>query len=151
MHKKIKKRGAARCTVLTLGRGWVGNQIEQAEEALKLHRGTGRLWAVLVQLRQPDGQRAQLEVLERALREVPKSGEVWCEAARVALAVNSCFFDLELARTYLEVCVWLVVGCRGHKPRQHILFSDLTPSARCLSCTSLLFSLHRSTGTHLSS
>lgn len=63
-----------------------------------------------MQLRQPDGQRAQLEVLERALREVPKSGEVWCEAARVALAVNSCFFDLELARTYLEVCVcWLLV------------------------------------------
>jgi hypothetical protein len=40
-----------------------------------------RLWAILVQLRYIDGDAEQLNVLKQALREVPKSGEVWCEVS----------------------------------------------------------------------
>jgi Tfp pilus assembly protein PilF len=32
---------------------------------------------VLIQLKQAEGDEAQLEVFRRALQEVPKSGEVW--------------------------------------------------------------------------
>lgn len=92
--------------------------IVEAKEALKIHSGTGRLWAVLIQLQQgkdgrDQGIRSQLkvcaksfrsrfspfsssppfsyrnvQVFRRALREVPKSGEVWCEGARIALNNN---------------------------------------------------------------
>lgn len=40
-----------------------------------------RLWAILVQLRYMDGDVEQVTVLRQALREVPKSGEVWCEVS----------------------------------------------------------------------
>ena len=40
-----------------------------------------RLWAILVQLRYIHGDQEQLNVLKQALREVPKSGEVWCEVS----------------------------------------------------------------------
>lgn len=76
--------------------------IEQAEHALTMHTGTGRLWAVLMQLRQADGDRAKLHVFERALQRVPKSGEVWCEGARIAMNVHSKYFDLHAATQYLN-------------------------------------------------
>eukprot|EP01102_Stenamoeba_stenopodia_P016364 TRINITY_DN5718_c0_g3_i1.p1 TRINITY_DN5718_c0_g3~~TRINITY_DN5718_c0_g3_i1.p1 ORF type:complete len:1434 (-),score=333.17 TRINITY_DN5718_c0_g3_i1:126-4427(-) len=59
--------------------------IKEAQEALEVHRGTGRLWAVLIQLKQIEGEEQQLSVFQEALNEVPKSGEVWCEGARIAL------------------------------------------------------------------
>jgi hypothetical protein len=37
---------------------------------------SGRLWASLVQLRHEDGEWHQVQVLKRALKAVPKSGEV---------------------------------------------------------------------------
>jgi len=50
--------------------------IQAATDALKIHSGTGRLWAVLIQLKQPEGEQAQMDVFRAALKEVPKSGEV---------------------------------------------------------------------------
>lgn len=76
--------------------------IEIAQLALKVHNGTGRLWAVLVQLSQIDGDEVQTRVLRDALKEVPKSGEVWCEGARIHLNPFSPTFDLVKAKRYLS-------------------------------------------------
>lgn len=43
---------------------------EQAERALAVHSGTGRLWAMLIQLKQSEGEQIQLEMFHAALREV---------------------------------------------------------------------------------
>ena len=72
-----------------------------AKNALKLHSGTGRLWASLVQLCYFDGgENAQYVSLKRALRTVPKSGEVWCEGGRIHLNPFSSTFDLDEARRH---------------------------------------------------
>lgn len=82
-----------------------GRAVEEARSALKIHTGTGRLWAILVQLRFLDGDGEQLSVLRQALREVPKSGEVWCEGARIHLSPLSRNFDLDLAEKYLDFAI----------------------------------------------
>jgi len=76
--------------------------LELAELGLKLHSGTGRLWASLVQLRHYDeGERSQFDTLKLALNAVPKSGEVWCEGARIHLNPFSRTFDPNAARRHL--------------------------------------------------
>ena len=65
------------------------NAITEAKEALKIHSGTGRLWAILIQLKQYETPEKQISVFKRALNEVPKSGEVWCEGARIALQLGN--------------------------------------------------------------
>ncbi|CAM9403980.1 unnamed protein product, partial [Ectocarpus sp. 12 AP-2014] len=77
----------------------------EAQEALRVHSGAGRLWAVLVQLKQRDSDQAQQASLKQALKEVPKSGEVWCEGARIHLNPLSKAFDLETAGKYLGFAV----------------------------------------------
>lgn len=73
-----------------------------ASRALEAHHGTGRLWAVLVQLNQhTGGEQAQYAALRQALNAVPKSGEVWCEGARIHLNPFSDLFDLDRARRHL--------------------------------------------------
>lgn len=76
--------------------------IELAQEGLTAHPGTGRLWAALVQLRDKDGEDIQMNALKRALTSVPKSGEVWCEAARLFLNPMSSAFDLDTAANHLD-------------------------------------------------
>lgn len=51
--------------------------LRQVEEALLVHTGTGRLWALYIQLNQLNGFQAQMAAFRKALHEVPKSGEVW--------------------------------------------------------------------------
>ena len=76
---------------------------EIALNGLELHTGSGRLWATLVQLGQyVQGDEIQISALERALSAVPKSGEVWCEGARIHLNPFSCTFDLHRSRRYLH-------------------------------------------------
>lgn len=75
--------------------------IQEAQEALEVHRGTGRLWAVLIQLKQIEGEEQQLLVFQEALNEVPKSGEVWCEGARIALNKN----NFTEARKFLDFAI----------------------------------------------
>jgi len=65
--------------------GHTDEALLQAKEALKVHGGTGRLWALMVHLMQGRGLSAQRRLFKVALHEVPKSGEVWCEGARMAL------------------------------------------------------------------
>ena len=138
-----------------------------AEEALKVHAGTGRIWATLVQLchrlegvmpetsdppssssdllsttppaaaataaadddvdtdqlrqvhalfrRPPDDEErrdrdfllpSKEAVLLRALREVPKSGEVWCEGARCRMnPLSPAAFDLGGTQKYLSFAI----------------------------------------------
>eukprot|EP00475_Leptophrys_vorax_P007313 TRINITY_DN1462_c0_g1_i1.p1 TRINITY_DN1462_c0_g1~~TRINITY_DN1462_c0_g1_i1.p1 ORF type:complete len:711 (+),score=160.98 TRINITY_DN1462_c0_g1_i1:193-2325(+) len=79
--------------------------LSAAQQALEIHSGTGRLWAVLIQLKQLEGQEEQLRVFKQAYQEVPKSGEVWCEGARIHLDPTSTHFCLTTARRYLEFAV----------------------------------------------
>lgn len=72
-----------------------------AQNALSIHRGTGRLWAALIQLRHEDGEMSQMRVLKLALKSVPKSGEVWCEGARISLNPFCPTFDLQAASRHL--------------------------------------------------
>lgn len=79
--------------------------ILEANEALEIHRGTGRLWAVLIQLNMIDGPKEQMKVFNQALKVVPKSGEVWCEGARIRLNPLSKLFNLDEARRYLNYAI----------------------------------------------
>mmetsp|Transcript_34411 Transcript_34411/g.89051 ORF Transcript_34411/g.89051 Transcript_34411/m.89051 type:complete len:972 (-) Transcript_34411:547-3462(-) len=71
-------------------------------EATSLHPGTGRLWALLIQCVAPS---QKLSTFKQALREVPKSGEVWCEGARLYMDPLLPYFDLETAERYLKYAV----------------------------------------------
>jgi tetratricopeptide (TPR) repeat protein len=76
--------------------------LEIVTVALEIHQGTGRLWATLIQLCQiRGGDQAQIFALQRALNAVPKSGEVWCEGARIHLNPFSDTFDVSRARRHL--------------------------------------------------
>jgi len=79
--------------------------IQAATDALKIHSGTGRLWAVLIQLKQPEGEQAQMDVFRAALKEVPKSGEVWAEGARLMMNPLSLLFHLPTARKYINFAI----------------------------------------------
>lgn len=92
--------------LLEMRAGEYERAIEEAKKALKIHRGTGRLWAVLIQLKGClEGPGAQLKVFREALDEVPKSGEVWCEGARIRLNPLTNKFNLEKARRYLDFAI----------------------------------------------
>jgi len=79
--------------------------LREARKALDVHRGTGRLWAVLIQLEHSNGVERQLAVFQQALLEVPKSGEVWCEGARICLNPYSSCFNLAAAKNFLEFAI----------------------------------------------
>jgi tetratricopeptide (TPR) repeat protein len=91
--------------LLEMRAGEFDRAIEEAQSALQIHRRTGRLWAVLIQLMHIKGEDKQLKVLKEAIQEVPKSGEVWCEGARIRLNPLSSEFDLEKAKHHLEFAI----------------------------------------------
>ncbi len=72
-------------TCLEMRQGNHADAIKHVEEGLKEHPGTGRLWALFIQLKEAGGLSEQHKLFKQALHEVPKSGEVWCEGARIAL------------------------------------------------------------------
>ena len=49
----------------------IGRALRQARKALDVHRGTGRLWAVLIQLEQQHGVEQQLRVFQQARNPSP--------------------------------------------------------------------------------
>ena len=68
------------------------------KEALEIHKSTGRLWALYVQIEEESKQAERLKV---ALLNAPKSGEIWVEAARIAMNPLSPYFNLKNAEFYL--------------------------------------------------
>jgi len=82
---------------------------ETAQCALELHPATGRLWSALVALQHcgEGGARAGMVSFRKATQEVAKSGEVWCEGARIFLNPLGEFFDLGRANKCLEFAVHL--------------------------------------------
>ncbi|OHT00611.1 hypothetical protein TRFO_32731 [Tritrichomonas foetus] len=76
--------------------------IEVLTNALITHTGSGRLWAFRVQLEAFNSVESQISVLKSAIQAVPKSGEVWCEAARIALNPLTKFFNIQCAKQFLE-------------------------------------------------
>lgn len=82
---------------------------ETAQCALELHPATGRLWSALVALQHcgDGGARAGMVSFRKATQEVAKSGEVWCEGARIFLNPLGDFFDLGRANKCLEFAVHL--------------------------------------------
>eukprot|EP01006_Ploeotia_vitrea_P028406 TRINITY_DN61110_c0_g1_i1.p1 TRINITY_DN61110_c0_g1~~TRINITY_DN61110_c0_g1_i1.p1 ORF type:complete len:1465 (-),score=160.58 TRINITY_DN61110_c0_g1_i1:327-4721(-) len=91
--------------LLEIRAGNTKGAIEASLEALEIHRGTGRLWAVLIQLKHAEGEAEQQRVFCEALKEVPKSGEVWCEGARMCMNPLSSRFNLERARQFLDFAI----------------------------------------------
>mmetsp|Transcript_22701 Transcript_22701/g.26039 ORF Transcript_22701/g.26039 Transcript_22701/m.26039 type:complete len:1700 (-) Transcript_22701:211-5310(-) len=88
--------------MLAIRNGDYTKAIALSQKALQQHSGTGRLWASLIQLRHlADVEEAQFESLALALNAVPKSGEVWCEGARIHLSPFSRTFDLHRANRHL--------------------------------------------------
>ena len=49
----------------------IGRALREARKALDVHRGTGRLWAVLIQLEQQHGVEQQLRVFQQARNPSP--------------------------------------------------------------------------------
>lgn len=86
------------------------NDLQKAMKEVKIslenHHSTGRLWAILIQLTHlfhigSSDVEVQKAVFVQALSTVPKSGEVWCEGARIALHQHL----LNHARKYLEFAI----------------------------------------------
>jgi len=91
--------------MLEVRNGRAEDAIRAAEDALAIHSGTGRLWAVLVQLKHLHGPDAQRLVFREALKQVPKSGEVWCEGSRIHMHPLSPHMDLGTAQRYLQFAI----------------------------------------------
>lgn len=68
----------------------IRKQLFLVKQALLVHPSTGRLWATQIQLLSTkdgkEGSASAFAIFDEALQHVPKSGEVWCEGARLALA-----------------------------------------------------------------
>ena len=81
-------------------------------QSLTVHFATGRLWATLIQLQHArshtteDFDRA-FNTFNQALREIPKSGEVWCEGARISMAnfEENKNFKYDAAENFLNFAI----------------------------------------------
>ena len=86
-----------------------GKAGERAKQALQMYTCTGRLWAALIQVQHAVKEMTEEELpmksFLQALQEVPKSGEVWCEGARLRLNPFTPNFNLPLAETYLQYAI----------------------------------------------
>lgn len=82
----------------------------QVKFSLRTHFLTGRLWATLIQLKHARIENAQdskkaYSIFLQANRKIPKSGEVWCEGARLLSSPLSHKFDLNEAEKYLNFAI----------------------------------------------
>ena len=109
------------------GRAGGGEEKEEEEEEEADARFGGDAW---------DFSWAQHATLAAALEEVPKSGEVWCEAARVALNPLARSFDLEGAARALAFAAAFTPQFGDsflESTRQAILAVHLKPRALALA------------------
>ena len=98
--------------LLELRSGCFSEAEDLVHQSLQVHFATGRLWATLIQLQHA---RAYTEkdfdqvfyTFNQALQEIPKSGEVWCEGARLAMADygNNKHFDYAQAESFLKFAI----------------------------------------------
>ena len=93
----------------------IGNFVKAEEmvvQAIKTYSGKGRLWSLLIQL---EHKRAKSkndfdhthETFMKAINEISKSGEVWCEGARLCMTNNlsNSFYSLKNALQYLKFAI----------------------------------------------
>lgn len=80
--------------------------------SLQVHFATGRLWATLIQLQHARAKTSEdfdevYITFNKALKEIPKSGEVWCEGARLALSSHPAnrHFNFSKAEGYLKFAI----------------------------------------------
>jgi len=98
-------------SVLTYLRNGFFNKAENlVKESLKKHCMNGRLWATLIQLKHAkittnEESKKAYSVFLQANRKIPKSGEVWCEGARLLMSPVSHKFDLRKAEKYLNFAI----------------------------------------------
>ena len=88
--------------LLELRAGLLDRATASLLNALEVFPTTGRLWALLIQLRAYSSFKVQQATFHAAVYQVPKSGEVWCEGARLYLNPLSSLFDLEKAADCLK-------------------------------------------------
>ncbi|KAJ6243498.1 tpr-containing protein [Anaeramoeba flamelloides] len=111
IHKKAKRESKREWKVflesilLEMRANQIDEAIKLAEEALTIYSCTGRLWSVYIQLMSHRGLKAQLDTFRKAVKRVPKSGEVWNEGARILLHPMSPFFNLKEARRFLNFAI----------------------------------------------
>jgi len=71
------------------------------KQSLKVHNATGRLWATMILLQHARSETAEefdgsYRTFIKSLHEIPKSGEVWCEGARLLMSKhpNNKYYDI---------------------------------------------------------
>jgi len=96
-------------SLLEVRAGELARAITMCENALNVHVGTGRLWALLISLKHQESARENFvstsncsTPLKSSLKEVPKSGECWCEGARLYLNPFHPSFSVEKAAAFLQ-------------------------------------------------
>jgi len=75
--------------------------LSSTKTALEINQTNGKFWSLLIQLSQHRSVDEQKDLFRCALAEVPKSGEVLCEGARIALLQG----DYENTRRNLEYAI----------------------------------------------
>lgn len=88
---------------LRAGRMWPG--LAAGLERVVGGDGSGRLWAQLIQGAAPGGIRLQQALAVRAVNAMAKSGEVWCELARIATNPLSPHFNIYQAQAALATAL----------------------------------------------
>ena len=98
--------------MLEMRNGYFDEAEVMVRQSIKIHNATGRLWATLIQLQHAKSKTAKdfdvaYKSFIKSLHEIPKSGEVWCEGARIHMSnhPNNQYYDLEKARKYLEFAI----------------------------------------------
>ena len=73
--------------------------------AISENPSTGRLWASLIQTLHLQNSINCFPSFIKAIQEVPKSGEVWCEGGRIRLNPFSPHFSISKAQEYLSYAI----------------------------------------------
>lgn len=98
--------------MLEVRNGFFEEAERMVKSSIKIHNATGRLWATLIQLQHAKSSTPKdfdntYKSFIKSLHEIPKSGEVWCEGARLHMSrhTNNKHFDLQKAKKYLEFAI----------------------------------------------
>jgi len=89
------------------------NAENSAKNAIKIHVEKGKLWALLLQIqhaKQISGEIAY-ETFVDAIRRLPRSGEIWCEGARLFMSPKFIKFDLQKSRKCLDFAIHFTPRC----------------------------------------